>query len=159
MRKERRNSGAMVVIAILVIMTGAILTGVATEDVSGATKVDLYTSDITTSSVKLTWTETDDWLFDHYEVYMNDGSGWQLLKTYQSKYSLEYTVTGLESDTTYSFKIRDVDSLSEKDSDTMMITTEKEASIPALPITGILVAIILVALIVSVRRRKKAEET
>lgn len=150
----------MIIVTFLVMMTGAILTGMTTENVSAATKVDLYTSEITTSSVKLTWTETDDWFFDHYEVYMleHDGTPWQLLKTYQSKYSLEYRVTGLESDTTYSFKIRDVDTLTEKDSDAVMITTEKESSIPGLPVTGVLLAIVGVALVVSVRRKNLLKE-
>lgn len=156
MEKARRNGSAMVVVTVLVMMTGGILSG-ATENVSGATEVDLYAGGVTTSSVELTWTETQDWLFDHYEVYMNDGDGWRLMKTFQSKHTLECTVTGLESDTTYNFLIRDVDELGHADSNVVMITTESE-SIPALPVTGVLVAIVGAALVVSARKKKKGEE-
>lgn len=156
MEKARRNGSAMVVVAVLVMMTGGMLSG-ATEDVSGATEVDLYAGGVTTSSVELTWTETQDWLFDHYEVYMDDGDGWRLMKTFQSKHTLECTVTGLESGTTYGFLIRDVDELGHADSNVVMITTESE-SIPALPVTGVLLATVVVALVVSARKKKKGEE-
>lgn len=156
MERARRNGSAMVVVAVLVMMTGGILSG-ATENVSGATEVDLYVGGVTTSSAELTWTETQDWLFDHYDVYMDDGDGWRLMKTFQSKHTLECKVTGLESDTTYAFLIRDVDELGHADSNVVMITTESE-SIPALPVTGVLLAIVGVALVVSARKKKKGEE-
>ncbi|MEE9341215.1 MAG: fibronectin type III domain-containing protein [Thermoplasmata archaeon] len=144
--------------AIGILLVGLFLSvlsiGEMTENVSGATKVDLYAGDVTTSSVKLTWTETEDWAFDQYELYMDDGSGWRLLKTFQSKYTLEYKVTGLESGTVHIFKIRDVDSFGSRDSDTVYVTTEKP-SIPSLPGIGVLLTVFGVALVISASRRKK----
>ena len=123
MTKPSSRVGAMVIVAFMATMIGGVMTG--SENASGASKVDLYANDITTSSVRLTWTESEDWLFDQYEIYMDDGTGWRLLKTLQSQDTLEYEVTSLDSGTEYRFKVRDVDSLGYQDSDTLVVTTEE----------------------------------
>lgn len=147
------RKGAMVIFLVGLFLSVLSIEGMA-ENVSGATKVDLYAGDVTTSSVKLTWTETKDLFFDHYELYVDDGTGWRLLKTFQSKYTLEYKVTGLESGKVYIFKIRDVDSLGFQDSDTVYVTT-KESSIPSLHGIGVVLTVGGVALLISASRRKK----
>lgn len=138
----------MVIVAFMATMIGGVMTG--SENASGASKVDLYAGDITTNSVKLTWTESDDWFFDQYEVYMDDGTGWRLLKTLQSQDTLEYKVTSLDSGTEYRFKVRDVDSLGYQDSDTLVVTTEDALSLLWSWLPYIIVLLILVFVVVAI---------
>lgn len=91
------------------------------ENVAGA---DLFAGEETSSSVRLTWTEDT---FCTYEIYIDEGDGWRLLKTIDNGGTTEYRVTGLEAGKTYRFKVRSVGSIlcDEGDSNIVSVATEE----------------------------------
>jgi predicted phage tail protein len=76
------------------------------------TPVTLYTpSEITTSSMKLTWIESTESDFAEYQIYQSITSGQlgSLVGTVKEKTTINYIVSGLKGSTTYYFTIRVVD--------------------------------------------------
>lgn len=98
-----------------------------------ATTVHLNTpsdSDITSSSVKLQWSQTQDWLFTRYEVWKNESTEWKIVTQITDASTTTYTVTGLTSNHKYQFKIVDVDSISSAESNIISVTTKAQSSQP-----------------------------
>ncbi|MHA1911298.1 MAG: ArsR family transcriptional regulator [Candidatus Kariarchaeaceae archaeon] len=91
-----------------------------------ATSLELYEpTDIFTRSVILSWSESEDYLFQSYELYQKETSSstYDLIVSIFEKDNCTFTVTELEPSTRYYFFVRDVDNLGEKDSNIISITT------------------------------------
>lgn len=117
-----------------------------------AAAVTLNASEVSASSVTLSWTEHDGTGFDRYDVYVNDGLGWALDRTIWDSFITEHEVTGLESSETYSFKVTTVvynsTSMAYEPEDSNIVTvTPEEIDMPflfmLLPIIVIVVIVML----------------
>lgn len=98
------------------------------------TPVILYDpTDITATSMKLTWTRNTDPDFVKYEVYISTNQDlWTLIASITNQSQTAYTVTGLSASTTYYFIIRVVTNSSFSDSNQVSGTT---APVPLSPIS------------------------
>ncbi|MCG3218174.1 MAG: ArsR family transcriptional regulator [Candidatus Heimdallarchaeota archaeon] len=91
-----------------------------------ATSLELYEpTEIFTRSVILTWSESNDWTFEKYELFQKEASSntYVSIASILEKENCTYTVTGLEPTTRYYFFVRDVDALGHKDSNIISVTT------------------------------------
>jgi hypothetical protein len=79
---------------------------------SRPTPVTLYSpSEITTTTMKLTWTTSTESDFAEYQIYQSTTSGQlgSLVGTVKEKATINYVVSGLSGSTTYYFAVRVVD--------------------------------------------------
>lgn len=100
----------------------------------GATKVslkDLSYGEYGARYIHLDWTESGDWAFDNYEVYMKDkpDEEWQKIVRIKEKGITHYNITGLKPFTAYWFKVRDCDSFGCQDSDVLTEITARLDSV------------------------------
>lgn len=67
------------------------------------------TEEVTSSSVKLNWSQNTDSNFSHYKIYRSSSytvsENSSLVSTIYSQYETSYTVTGLTENSTYYFKV------------------------------------------------------
>ncbi|MCJ2563178.1 MAG: fibronectin type III domain-containing protein [Candidatus Thermoplasmatota archaeon] len=125
-----------------------------------AAAVTLNASEVSTSSVTLSWTEHDGSGFDKYEVYVNDGLGWTLDRTIWDSFITEHEVTGLESSETYSFKVTTVvynsTSIAYEPEDSNIVTVTLEGIETSFLLMTLLFVVIIVIVLLTTTSMKKA---
>lgn len=126
-----------------------------------AAAVTLNASEVSTSSVTLSWTEHDGSGFDRYEVYVNDGLGWVLDRTIWYSFTTEHEVTGLESSETYSFKVTTVvynsTSMAYEPEDSNIVTVALEViDMPFLLLILLIIVMVVIALLTTMSMKKAA---
>lgn len=126
-----------------------------------AAAVTLNASEVSTSSVTLSWTEHDGTGFDRYDVYVNDGLGWVLDRTIWDSFITEHEVTGLESSETYSFKVTTVvynaTSMAYEPEDSNIVTVTLEGiDMPFIMLYLIIIIIVIVMLTMMLMKKTAA---
>lgn len=126
-----------------------------------AAAVTLTASEVSTSSVTLSWTEHDGTGFDRYEVYVNGGLGWALDRTIWDSFITEHEVTSLETSETYSFKVTTVvynsTSMAYESEDSNIVTVTLEGiDTPFMFMLLLIIVIIVVMLLTMMLMRKTA---
>ena len=125
-----------------------------------AAAVTLNANEVSTSSVKLSWTEYDGAGFDRYEVYVNDGLGWALDRTIWYSFTTEHEVTGLESSETYSFKVTTVvynsTSIAYEPEDSNIVTITLEGIETSFLLMTLIFVVVIVIVLLTTTSMKKA---
>jgi len=116
-------------------------------------------SEITETSMKLSWTACSDSDFKNYTVYMStdQGSLGTPITTITNNATISYTATNLSPDTAYYFKVRvyDAGNLYVDSNQLTGKTSTATAPLPILPIALVLVAVIVAIGVFFILRMRK----
>jgi len=126
-----------------------------------AAAVTVNASEVSASSVTLSWTEHDGTGFDRYDVYVNDGLGWVLDRTIWDSFITEHEVTGLESSETYSFKVTTVvynsTSMAYEPEDSNIVTVTLEGiDTPFMLMLFLVIIIVIIVMLTTMAMKKTA---
>jgi hypothetical protein len=117
-----------------------------------ATSLSVSTSDVTTSTVRISWSQTQDACFTRYLVQHREigSGGWVQDETIGSASTTSTTIFGLTPDTSYEVRVVDEDCLGSQPSSAAQIRTTSLAAVGALAVGGIVIMIVVILVIVAV---------